>query len=278
MPREADFYTPGEAARLLGLSELTVLGLLTSGQLEGHQDERARWLIPSAAIDAARLSRSTGESASPFAEETTTMTSVSRPTSRASPPTSEETTQLQADTDPSRGTLSADDGGHATSESGWTTTDQAARALAVTPRTVRRLIERGELEGRKLTEGIFEAWEVSIDSLYALRDKRVSEGHVRDNVPRQSEQSHGTVDTPPDYVRDLTDRLVRLSSEVGELRGRLELTEKAESTLQEERDRLIGDLEREREERREAHEEAERLRSALETERSKGFWRRLFGG
>ena len=108
MPREADFYTPGEAAKLLGLSELTVLSLLTSGQLEGHQDERARWLIPSAAIDAARRSRSSGESAGPTAEETTTMTPVMRPPSRVDSPASEETTQLQAGTAPSRRTPSTD--------------------------------------------------------------------------------------------------------------------------------------------------------------------------
>ncbi len=82
---------------------------------------------------------------------------------------------------------------------------------------VRRLIDRGELEGRKLTEGIIEAWEVSIDSLYALRDKRISEGQVRRNVPRKSAQGQEAADTSADHVRDLTDRLVRLSSEVGEL-------------------------------------------------------------
>jgi hypothetical protein len=53
--------------------------------------------------------------------------------------------------------------------------------------------------------------------------------------------------------------------------ARAELTERTESSLRE-------DLEREREERREAREEAERLRAELEAERSKGFWRRLFGG
>jgi excisionase family DNA binding protein len=276
MPREADFYTPGEAANLLGLAELTVLGLLTSGQLEGHQDERARWWIPSAAIDAARRSRSAGSSAGPLAEETITITSVS-PTSRASPPASEETTQLEAGAESAPRTPPTDNDGQTTSESGWTTTDQAARALAVSPRTVRRLIDRGELEGRKLTKGIVEAWEVSIDSLYTLRDKRISEGQVRKDVPRMSEQGRDTKDTTSDHVRGLTDRLLQLSSELGELRGRLELTEKAESTLQEERDRLRVELEREREERREAREIAERLRSELEAERSKGFWRRLFG-
>jgi regulator of replication initiation timing len=163
-------------------------------------------------------------------------------------------------------------------ESGWTATDVAAKSLGVTPRTVRRLIDRGELEGRKVREGIVEAWEVSIDSLYALRDKRVAEGQVRGNVRRTSGQGHYTADITSDHVRDLTDRIIRLSSEVGELRGRLELTVRAESTLQEERDRLVRDLEREREERREAREEALRLREELEAERSKGFWRRLFGG
>jgi excisionase family DNA binding protein len=276
MPREADFYTPGEAANLLGLAELTVLGLLTSGQLEGHQDERARWWIPSAAIDAARRSRSAGSSAGPLAEETITMTPVS-PTSRAAPPASEETTQLEAGAESVPRTPATDNNGQTTSESGWTTTDQAARALAVSPRTVRRLIDRGELEGRKLTKGIVEAWEVSIDSLYTLRDKRISEGQVRKDVPRMSEQGRNTTDTTADHVRDLTDRLLHLSSEIGELRGRLELTEKAESTLQEERDRLRVELERERDERREARQEAYRLRSELEVERSKGFWRRLFG-
>src|SRR5215212_6270498 len=53
MPREADYYSPGEAARMLGLAEFTVLGLLTSGQLEGQQDEQARWWIPATAVDEA---------------------------------------------------------------------------------------------------------------------------------------------------------------------------------------------------------------------------------
>jgi regulator of replication initiation timing len=276
MPREADFYTPGEAANMLGLAELTVLSLLTSGQLEGHQDERARWWIPSGAIDAAQRSRSASNSADPLTEETITMTPVS-PTSRVAPPASEETTQLEAGAGDARQTQPTVGDGQSISESGWTTTDQAGRALGVSPRTVRRLIDRGELEGRKVTEGIVEAWEVSIDSLYALRDKRISEGQVRRDVPRTSEQGRGATDTHADHVRDLTDRLLRLSSEVGGLRGRLELTEKAESTLQEERDRLKVELEREREERRDAREEAERLRTELEAERSKGFWRRLFG-
>jgi hypothetical protein len=85
--------------------------------------------------------------------------------------------------------------------------------------------------------------------------------------------------------------------------GRLEITERAESTVREERDGLLKeleeerqqhlqDVERERSERLEAQEgleqlsqeraqvqdETEQLRAELEAERSKGFWARPFGG
>jgi predicted transcriptional regulator len=293
MAREADTFTPGEVARALGLTEFTVLSLLTSGQLEGHQDDQARWWIPASAVDAAimRRSASTDAPPDPSVEETVAMPPIS-PTGGADTsatdtpatetpatdtPAGEETIQFEADAGPVQRTPPTDDDGQATSESGWTTTDQSARSLGVSPRTVRRFIDRGELEGRKVTEGIVEAWEVSIDSLYALRDKRISEGQARRNVHRKSVESQGAADTT-DYIRDLTDRLLRISAEAAELRTRLELTFKAESTLQEERDRLRQDWERERQERQDAQEEAQRLREELVAERSKGFWQRLFGG
>jgi predicted transcriptional regulator len=282
MAREADFYTPSEAANLLGLAEFTILGLLTSGELEGRQDEQGRWWIPAAAVDeAARRGRGADTPTDPSVEETAAMTPISPPGSEDTPaketPMSEETTEFEADAGSTPRTPPVDNDGHAYSTSGWTTTDQAARALGVTPRTVRRFIDRGDLEGRKVTEGIVEAWEVSIDSLYSLRDKRQSEGQVRRNVPRKSVEDHIPTDME-DYVRELTDRLVRTTSEAAELRTRLELTHKAESTLEEERDRLRQDWERERQERQEAQEEARRLREELQAERSKGFWQRLFGG
>ncbi|PLS84746.1 MAG: hypothetical protein CYG60_16280 [Actinobacteria bacterium] len=145
--------------------------------------------------------------------------------------------------------------GNTAGGSGWTTTDVAARALGVSPRSVRRFIDRGDLEGRKVKEGIVEAWEVSIDSLQALRDRRGPEGRDRRNVRRESE-----LGPPPDtsadmadLIRDLTTDLVRTASEATELRVRLELTERTESTLREE-------LGRERARR----EEAERRLAELE--------------
>jgi excisionase family DNA binding protein len=91
VPREVDFYTPGEAASLLGLTEFTVLGLLTTGQLEGEQDEQARWWIPASTIDdAARRSSGTNAPSDPSAEKTTAMPPVS-----VEPQPSEETIELE---------------------------------------------------------------------------------------------------------------------------------------------------------------------------------------
>jgi hypothetical protein len=58
--------------------------------------------------------------------------------------------------------------------------------------------------------------------------------------------------------------VVEASTEAADLRARLQLTERAQSSLEEEARTL--------------REERDRLRSELEAERSKGFWARLFGG
>lgn len=144
--------------------------------------------------------------------------------------------------------------------SGWTTTDTAASALGVSPRTVRRFIDRGDLEGRKLKDGIVEAWEVSIDSFHNLRDRRGPEGRVRRPDRGESVEGHSPPDTSSDMadlVRDLTADLVRTSSEATEYRVRLELTERTQSTLEEE-------LAAERKNREQAEHERDELRRQLE--------------
>lgn len=173
-------------------------------------------------------------------------------------------------------------------QSGWVTTRVAAEALGVDPRTVRKYINRGELNAKVEGEGVEKTYLVSIDSVYALRERRPPPRTTRTTGREESAESESLAD----MVRDLTADLMKRTSEAAELRTRLELTEKAESTLQAERDRLLEDLERERarleevernaEElvatREEARREAQRLAAELETERSKGFWRRLFRG
>src|ERR671917_2133669 len=110
MAREADTFTPGEVARALGLTEFTVLSLLTSGQLEGHQDEQARWWIPASAIDDAimRRSGSTDAQPDPSVEETVAMPPVSPSGSADTPATDTPATDTPATDTPATDTPATD--------------------------------------------------------------------------------------------------------------------------------------------------------------------------
>src|SRR5215213_8167461 len=131
--------------------------------------------------------------------------------------------------------------------SGWTTTAAAAKALGVSPRTIRLYIERGELEGQ-LEQGTDKRiWLVSIDSLNTLRAKRGTGGIVPDESPEFA-------NSIPEAMHDLAVRLENRASEAAELRTRLELTERTQSTIEEERNRLAENLRR-------AEEQAEMLRN-----------------
>ena len=143
--------------------------------------------------------------------------------------------------------------------SGWVTTEVAARAVRISPRTIRRLIDRGELEARSEGEGVRRKWYVSVDSLHALRMAQLEEG----GSPR-TVRGEDLADNIADVIRDMSARLEERTAEAVEMRTRLELTAQAQSTTEAEAARL--------------REENERLRSELEAEKSKGFWRRLFGG
>lgn len=110
-------------------------------------------------------------------------------------------------------------------ESGWVTTDVAARAVRVSPRTIRRYIERGELVAKTEGEGVERRWLVSVDSLHALRMTRTEStsgpGEVREEVD---------ADSIADVLRDMSARIEERTAEAVEMRTRLELSEKAQST------------------------------------------------
>jgi hypothetical protein len=163
--------------------------------------------------------------------------------------------------------------------SGWINTEVAAAALNVSPRTVRDYIAAGKLAARTEGSGVQRRHLVDIGSLQALLDERRRQAAASASSRREDRVSvdaaidaAGSADaSAAETIRDLVTRLEARSAEAADARARLELTERAESTLR-------GDLERERAERVRAQEEAGRLREELEAERSKGFWRRLFGG
>jgi chromosome segregation ATPase len=198
--------------------------------------------------------------------------------------------------------------------SGWVNTAVAAEALGVSARSVRNYILDGALVARKEKEGISERYVVSVDSLHTLRDQRKLEGNLQARRRRASRQPEATPEctaevvrkTAVDMLRETLTSLEMHMAQNAELWVRLELMERAESTLREELERerqerleaqgRAGSLEQERsetqqrvtqltqehtrleEEHSRLQSEAERLREELEAERSKGFWTRLFRG
>jgi len=144
---------------------------------------------------------------------------------------------------------------------GWTNTTAAGKALGVSPRTVQSYIHKGLLQGKVEGEGVRRTWYVSIDSLNALRARRIAEG---DAEGFRGGSAENVAEGIAEAMQNLSERLADEAARAAEYRTRLELTEQAQSTLEEEAQRL--------------REENERLRVELESERSKGFWRRLFRG
>jgi DNA-binding transcriptional MerR regulator len=150
--------------------------------------------------------------------------------------------------------------GNSAGASGWVTTQVAAEALGVDPRTVRTYISRGILKAKVEGEGVEKAYSVDIDSLQALREARKSS----EKDPRKIREKSADAENFVELIRDLTAQVVERSSEAADLRARLQLTERTQSSLEEEARAL--------------REERDRLRAELEAQRSKGFWSRLFGG
>ena len=150
--------------------------------------------------------------------------------------------------------------------SGWINTEVAAAALDVSPRTVRDYIAAGKLVARTEGSGVQRRHMVDLGSLQALLDDR-RRGQPT-SPPRGRREERASVEAAIAAAGSADASAART---IRELVARLELAERAQSALR-------GELEGEREERRRMGEEAGRLREELEAERSKGFWRRLFGG
>jgi len=140
--------------------------------------------------------------------------------------------------------------------SGWITTDVAARVVRVSPRTIRRYIDRGELKAKVEGEGVESRWLIDVDSLHALRASRPESEAVR-GVSGETEGA----DRLADVIRELAARVEERTAEAVEMRIRLELTEQAQSTVEEEAKRL-------REENEQLRHELEALRGARESPRT----------
>src|ERR671917_378415 len=141
--------------------------------------------------------------------------------------------------------------------SGWVSTQQAARALGIAPRTVRWHIEQGNLEAKPEGEGVRRSWLVSIDSLQSFRDARQAAGDMPRLRRASAEAPDIAAESLGNPIRELADRLAEEAARAAEYRVRLELTEQAQSSLEEE-------LAAERVRREQAELERDELRRMLE--------------
>jgi hypothetical protein len=150
-----------------------------------------------------------------------------------------------------------------TSGSGWTTTKQAAKVLGVSRRSVQGYVRRGLLEAQEQGQGVNKTFLVSIDSLNALHDRRRREASEAAKFAEASAEAMKTADQYTNIgeaLRHAIERVEARTAEATELRIRLELTEQAQSTLQEE-------LFEERRLREGAERERDELRRRLESPR-----------
>ena len=161
------------------------------------------------------------------------------------------------------------------SSSGYITTEVAAAALRVSPRTVRGYIRAGELEAISEGEGVQKRWLVSIDSVQALREQRQASGAIPQGL-RLSSAEDLLAEAEAVNTADLVATVQELQYRLGRAEARVELQAVAESTIREERDRLLSQLEEERGCVEAERQRAEQLRDELEQAR-RSWWRRFFG-
>ena len=141
--------------------------------------------------------------------------------------------------------------------SGWVGTQQAARTLGVSPRTVRWHIEQENLVAKPEGEGVRRSWLVSIDSLQAFRQARQDAAYSPQADRASAEDADIAAEMPGNPIRELADRLAEEAARAAEYRVRLELTEQAQSSVEEE-------LAVERVRREQAELERDELRRMLE--------------
>ncbi len=127
------------------------------------------------------------------------------------------------------------------------TVQEAAKVLRTTERTVRRRLERGDLEGTR--DPISGRWRVDAVSVTAA---------LPDRPPKASQEAPQAAES----VRDYQERVEDLQRQLGRLEGQRELEAVTQSTLREQ-------LERER-------QRADRLEEELRDAR-RSWWRRMFG-
>ena len=240
MAQEADFYTAEEAAKVLGIPVSRVFGMLCSGELEGYQDEWARWLVPASAVQGARQSPEASPYPSGFPEHSAESRAAAEDETRVWD--AAETTVLR-DGRPFLGP-SVDVG----SLGGEETTQETDEALiGVSPAS------RAHME--------------------------ISDGGTAERSPLDGHsEAVASDDTLDETIKKITERLAAAAAKTRELRGRLEVAEATETALRESLEHERRRIDRESAQAEQPGAVAERLEKEPTAGRGDGFWRGLFGG
>lgn len=240
MAREADFYTAEEAARVLGIPVRQVFGMLCGGELEGHQDEWARWLVPASAVQGARRSPEASLHPSALSEDGAEFRAAAE----------NETRVWDA-----AETIVLGDG----------------RPFLVPS------VGTDSLGGEETTQ---ETYGAPVGGSSASRPyTQSSDAETAEKSPLDDCSEAAASDAASGAtVEEITERLAAAAAKTRELRGRLELAEATEAALREslERERHRGDQESAWADQHGTV--AEGLEKEPAAGRSDGFWRGLFGG
>ncbi len=237
--QEADFYTAEEAAKVLCIPVRRVFSMLCGGELEGHQDEWARWLVPASAVQGAR--RSYGASPYPNAL-------------------------------PER-----DAGSHAAVEKEIHVQDAAETVVLSDGKPlVEPSVDRGSLGGEETTQ---EANEALIgDSRAASPCTESSDAETAERLPLDvHSEAMSSAAAPDETIKQITERLAAAAAQTRELRGRLKLAEATEAALRESLERERGGVDRDSARAEQHAAVTERLEKEPAAGWGDGFWRGLFG-
>ena len=237
---EADFYTAEEAAKVLGIPVKRVFGMLCGGEMEGHQDEWARWLVPASAVQGARLS-------------------------------------YEAPTYPD-GLPEHDAEFHVAMEKEIYGQDAAETVVLSDGRPLLEpTVHRGFLGGEETTQ---ETDEALVGGSPASRPcTESSDVETAERLPLDVHSEATTSAAAPDEtIKHITERLAAAAAHTRELRGRLKLAEATEAALRESLERERGGVDRDSARAEQHAAVTERLEKEPAAGWGDGFWRGLFGG
>ena len=240
MAQEADFYSAEEVAKVLKIPVRRVFGMLCCGELEGYQDEWARWHVPASAVQGVRRS--------------------------LEPPSDlEEGRPLKDDAEP----RAAEDGTRVGDAEATTVRSDGGPLLEPPSGAALASAEETTQEADGVPVG---------DSPASYNREESLDAEVTEVLPRDGETAAPEA-ASNETIRELDEQLAAATARTRELRDRLELAKATEAALREslERERKKVDQESLLSERRRGTAAGQPEKEPA-GERDEGFWRSLFGG